>query len=566
VGFDSGHAVEGGNRVLNRPLVEARIKCQISKGYGCVYSWAMEGSKVYKLRIRGNYDALCRKLGQELRQEIYEEHFRQVQEGQSPEDVSEDFVKVIEEKLSPCQMSLFNICRGMNFKNFTCRPAWAGGAHIFVTPAVADEVEDAFEGDDLGNRDVVVSPEYVRVVVDALAEGSGSRKSCAYVHEPSSTAHPLRVFSQVDAKNEFLQSWMTTHRVSLDDLEAVSEYSLDGSKSARLTHSTGSVPRGEEKSWGHSNACVARSSQDGVSLGPTAYKKFSLISAVGLAENATEVTEVLTDTDLDTETWEPGSAMAVGDFLEHHFDAKPRPMLKTGPAFGSFFSEHFARMTSDVAAPYLECLPLENSLASTDSDDRSALKRVYKLLKSVAMDLFSAESLDVFLRKSVPPEDTPPALLKAFDESTEILAAEMAELLAEECKPLLSQKWHQWKKNHRGTQDAGCHKAAEDLRDSFREVVAATCAKVDITIVARRAWSKQNESRRQAMKDQEKANQDQVEDVKGKGKGKTKIRKFKNRQGACDRKNGRMDESHQAWQGEKASMISRPRPPVNLLR
>ena len=193
----------------------------------------MDGCKVYKLRIRGNYDALCQKLGQELQQEIYSEHIQKIQEGRAPENASEEFVQALEQRLSPPQLRLFNICRGMNFKNYTCRPTWAGGAHIFVTPAVADEVEDAFEGVELGKSDVVVSPEHLAVVLEALAEGSGSRRSCAYVNESLSTAHPLRVFSAVDAKMAFtsldplsfwpgFEAWVQSS--SLDIVEAASEH------------------------------------------------------------------------------------------------------------------------------------------------------------------------------------------------------------------------------------------------------------------------------------------------------------------------------------------------------
>lgn len=140
-------------------FIEVSIECRRLSGSSP--SMQPVPYKVYVLRVRGSYKDLCVKLGQERRQEIIQEQLH----GEAHID---HVVEVLQHELSPVQMNLFEICRGMNFKTWGCRPSWANGAHIFVLPAVADELEDAFQGVELGKSDVVVSPELLEVVQKAL--------------------------------------------------------------------------------------------------------------------------------------------------------------------------------------------------------------------------------------------------------------------------------------------------------------------------------------------------------------------------------------------------------------
>ena len=411
------------------------------------------------------------KLGQEWRQEIIKEQLH-------AETSIEALVEVVKHELSPVQMNLFEICRGMNFQNWGCRPSWANGAHIFVLPAVANELEDAFQGVQLGKSDVVVSPELLEVVQNALAEGSGSRKSCAYINDTRKMS--LKAFSRVDAQRA--REIFEPMKLNADMWENLSEYSIEAGGSARLTHSTGSLPRGVEKSWGHSDAAAERSC-----LPPTTYKNFSLLAKLPPGEEADSAETHTVQTDLESELPE----MDVLHFvLELHFCLRRRPVIMSGITFGTYMVEHCARLQAEVVTPYLATLPLESTLASASSNEHE-LEPVYKQLKGAMATLFSESSLETFLTASEADENTPEALLNAFDKSCELLANDLAEALANELKQLLSYKWKAWKRDNVFL-PAGFHAAAEELRKLFGKVVLAACSKLSIESMASSAWSKRD--------------------------------------------------------------------------
>jgi len=336
------------------------------------------------------------------------------------------------------------------------------------------------------------------------------------------------------------------------------------------------------KSWGHSKASVIRAEQVGISLGPTAYKNFSLRSAptpsgnplpaaaVGVDGSANEhpamhnevargdaweVSSEQTVLTINTADLEQGIPFNFAEVLDRCFDIRERPILKTDHAFSEFVRDHLARLHSDISRPLLESLPLENKLAPTfngdDVDKSEGLKRGYKMLKSVAFELFNSESLKMFFRASSPQSNTPEGLLRAFDESIDIVANDLAEAIAPELKELLSAQRRVWKKSlGKSSEDSGCHAAAAQLRQSFLEVTLEACSKVEVEAVAKSAWVRQREVHRKAEKEEQKAAADEGGNTAAADK---KKYKFKNRQRGSDRKTGMQDELYQKWSGDPAA-------------
>lgn len=527
--------------------------------------------KVYKLRVRGSYNNLCAKLGQELRQQLCQQHLQRIrlQESES-DDVLQQLVEELHAHLSPVQMQLYDVCRGMNFQSFSCTPSWARGAHIFVNSALAGEIEDAFEGVNLGKSDVIVSPEHLELVLDALAEGSGCRQSCAYVHEPSTTQHSLATFSAFDA--QMARDSLNALKVFQDsaDIDEVFEYSIDaGSGSARLTHSTGSVPRkAEEKSWGHSQACVARSSQAGICLGPTAYKKFSLMRIPVYMDEGLGSEVFTEDTDLDSQ--QPGPTLDFCTFLKQSFMPQARPNLKSSATFKVYVCDHLKRWQREILIPCLALVPLEAKLASMDDEhNESTLKDVYKELKMVTWEVSNAESLRLFLMAGNPHEDTPDALVEAFDESMNILSTNIAAAINSDLKGMLRTKWRQWKKSYGKSHDAGCHAAAEELRKAVCDVMAAAWSAINIESMASTAWQRQNEAHRQLQKSTAQGNEETGADAMANQKDKKGPKgKFKKHQRALDRKAAKIDYEQSWHPNEKVSVNRRTvdtRAPRNIL-
>ncbi|CAK9109631.1 unnamed protein product [Durusdinium trenchii] len=399
--------------------------------------------KVYKLRVRGSYNNLCAKLGQELRQQLCQQHLQRIrlQESES-DDVLQQLVEELHAHLSPVQMQLYDVCRGMNFQSFSCTPSWARGAHIFVNSALAGEIEDAFEGVNLGKSDVIVSPEHLELVLDALAEGSGCRQSCAYVHEPSTTQHSLATFSAFDAQ-------------------------------------------------------MARDS----------------LNALKVFQDSADIDEVFERTDA-------------------------RPNLKSSATFKVYVCDHLKRWQREILIPYLALVPLEAKLASMDDEhNESTLKDVYKELKMVTWEVSNAESLRLFLMAGNPHEDTPDALVEAFDESMNILSTNIAAAINSDLKGMLRTKWRQWKKSYGKSHDAGCHAAAEELRKAVCDVMAAAWSAINIESMASTAWQRQNEAHRQLQKSTAQGNEETGADAMANQKDKKGPKgKFKKHQRALDRK------------------------------
>lgn len=135
---------------------------------------------------------------------------------------------------------LHSVGQGMNFDYFgTCRPTWAKGAHIFVTPNVADEIQESLEGVELTNKLIVVSPEYKDVVERALG---------AHTHErPSKQPRVIseQLIEPVNAYSEWCKAYYFEQRVLKVCTATLKTFH---------THTTGSLPRRAEgqgeKSYG----------------------------------------------------------------------------------------------------------------------------------------------------------------------------------------------------------------------------------------------------------------------------------------------------------------------------
>lgn len=188
-------------------------------------------NEVLKLTYRGNYADICSKLGHEE----------------------------AEDCLTDDQRRLRDICRVQNFLDFSCRPAWAGGAHIFVTPTIASEIKDALEGQQLRKEHIIVSEVFRDIVVDLLQSpqpmermrNRGSHQPRLRSEEPVPLA-PLSFSGAAVARADVPQSerlldpisYMLTADCGIIDIECV-RASAAPSDSARLTHTTGSRPRSQ---------------------------------------------------------------------------------------------------------------------------------------------------------------------------------------------------------------------------------------------------------------------------------------------------------------------------------
>lgn len=563
----------------------------------------MELAWVYKLRTRGNYKDLCAKLGQELYQDLVKlSHLKgsvaenlslqtdegrilleQITDSSASEKTAEQLLSEFQLRFTPAQKRLRLVCERMNFKNATSSPTWARGAHIFVLPAVADEIEDAFEEGELGKGDLVVSPELMPDIEEAMSTCLGSRRVCAYIHHASTSSQALGVFSAVDAHTirgtiDKVKAWLESNDPDfLQSYKACSLYriDLDPSRSARLTHSTGSAPRANKElvtSWGHSRTCVKRAAEDGLSLGPTLYKNFSLTHREsprgGLAVDvASEQTSLTVDTiDLDQHT-----DVDIHEFMKS-FEVRCRPTIKTESSFGEYARDHFTRFQSEVLHPLLETLPLEGTLAAAfngdDTQRSECLTRGYKMLKSLAAVLYHPETLIMFFRASAPEQEIPDGLQRAFHESVDMLAKNMSEAIRREFKKLLREKRSVWE-NLFGhvSQDDGCHVAAEQLRMSFQGIYVEACSKAVVYNMAADVWTRQHKLHRQREKEALKAGADTPADATtAVKKKKFSKRHAPQRQGASDRKAGMQDEAYQHWDGSKVPLGSRPYRPGNVLR
>merc|ERR1712154_41255 len=139
----------------------------------------MERVILWKFEFRGNYGDLCKKLGQELFEDVTKVQFLRhhiptdlVQQMQTLEgrNLLESIVRNLtdfEHRLTSAQRQLRKVCQGMNIKNHTSRPSWTGGAHLFVTPAVASEIQHAFGPGELRKGHVVVSDEFLDDFLEA---------------------------------------------------------------------------------------------------------------------------------------------------------------------------------------------------------------------------------------------------------------------------------------------------------------------------------------------------------------------------------------------------------------
>mmetsp|Transcript_47804 Transcript_47804/g.76117 ORF Transcript_47804/g.76117 Transcript_47804/m.76117 type:complete len:494 (+) Transcript_47804:21-1502(+) len=111
----------------------------------------------------------------------------QSEEGKAVLREVKERVRNLESRLSEAQNFLHDVCKGMNEKGATSTPAWANGAHVFVTQAVANsrELKEELEnyktsrGKPVGKGCVLVSDEYfamVKKALDTKTQGTRPRK------------------------------------------------------------------------------------------------------------------------------------------------------------------------------------------------------------------------------------------------------------------------------------------------------------------------------------------------------------------------------------------------------
>lgn len=253
-----------------------------------------------------------------------------------------------------------------------------------------------------------------------------------HVQHDETVELPWGVFSAADAKTtrgriDKVPLWLKSIAPDLlQSYEAATSYSIETrlARSERLTHSTGSAPRGNKallQSWGHSTTLVHRATEVGLSLGPTLYKKFTLVavprdSGSGESNQADgvqlpfETCEVAawdlaseqSSSTVNTADFDARSTINFEEFLDNSFVKAERPILKNDRMFGEYAREHFSHFLDDVLHPLLQTLPLESILASAFNGDSEsahqsdALKRGYKMLIILAFELFNAQSLDLF--------------------------------------------------------------------------------------------------------------------------------------------------------------------------
>merc|ERR1719148_243033 len=90
----------------------------------------------------------------------------------------------------------------------------------------------------------------------------------------------------------------------------------------------------------------------------------------------------------------------------------------------------------------------------------------------------------------MPSADLSEGLARGFDESVDIIAADLADILVTELKPRLRKQKRVWKEAlNKLDHGDGCHDAARFLRQSFREMAGDALAGVDLSKRARQAWA-----------------------------------------------------------------------------
>lgn len=505
----------------------------------------------------------------------------------------EDF----EALMTPAHVSLRQVCQKMNFKGRTARPSWANGAHIFVTAEVASEIEDAFKPGDLNKGDLIVSPEFLEDVRELLFTPTDrTYRGCAYIHEPTCTRRALGAFSTVDAvlaRNRMRIAealldpisfqWVDRNVACSVQLMASARTNLPASSlKTRLTHSTGSAPHSSkdvpELSWGHSQACVQRAALDGLSLCPSLYKQFKLKQSnflhhtetshqilhiesaerlhisdesadhandrkddivnddeVSIAESTLTSSTVLTSL-----THVEAVTVSFSVFMRTRFEIRARRVFKSPQAYAEYSQEHIARLLPEVVNPLLQAAPLEANLAPICHEDESKKKEclmsVFKMLNSMVLDCFNSKCLSTFLRASWEAGDVAAGLLRAFEESTELLADEFGKNMQPILKELLQERRRKFKKYVASYLDDGLHKIADSMRSTVLEAVEEASSKIDIRPLARRAWLDQ--------KGKPRPENDQKAEAEGNADStKQTNRKFGRRQLGQDRKNVKMDDA-----------------------
>lgn len=160
------------------------------------------------------------------------------------------------------------ISEKQNFVGFACRPAWAGGAHVFVSPVIASEVEDVFEGVQLRKENIVLSPEFRDLVLTLLGTQTAAehmynrvarmpqlRSEEVVPLSPISFADAALAREDVSTAEKLLDP--VSFRLVGDDciIEIASVRMSSGPSNAnRQTHTTGSRPRSQpaaSRSYGH---------------------------------------------------------------------------------------------------------------------------------------------------------------------------------------------------------------------------------------------------------------------------------------------------------------------------
>lgn len=222
------------------------------------------------LQVKGNFEELCCALGPELYDDVHSLHTaRQTllddtlprlrcKRALAAVQTFIDEVNKLHASLTKDHESLRKVCQLMNFEGYTARPAWANGAHLFLTKSVADEIRETVEDWSVYKKcDILVSCEFEDVVRRVLnASIRRSTREQGVLHLSSFPRLHAEALWQ-DPDWEIQASLAARRRLKNRDLEQADEapgkrlFVREAHRVSiselweRRTHTTGSAPHGQ---------------------------------------------------------------------------------------------------------------------------------------------------------------------------------------------------------------------------------------------------------------------------------------------------------------------------------
>jgi len=411
----------------------------------------------------------------------------------------------------------------MNFKNRTSRPTWAGGAYIFVTPEIADEIEDAFKPGELQKGHVVVSPQFKELIGSCVGK----------LRCKSASKEPLPVFSRTDAANARSEecSYFEIERRKIVECPSLA---------TRRTHTTGSMPRGHQEAQ--------------KSLGPQR-KRFHLKKrecpdrCEGGDEGAEDesgngdIRSEETDGADDCHEGNTGGAGAEVDFKSCASELTAFTITdeentnvgsiifikrlkkldisnpKSSSAYASFIVESIRRLSSEVLEPLFEALPLEGQLAATiECKPEDQLDKAHKVLMELSamaeLCIGSEAIIQLFQRCRFPKGSgsrSMAGLKRASIESSELVSSNLALIVQPKLKRALQERHLAIELQIADAHLEGPHALADVLRkavlDAFKDSLPE---EGQIAQEAEDAWGSQKASHKNKAKEETKHNARQV--------------------------------------------------------